>query len=364
MIANPPIETARGLFGPDDLPWIEQLLDLAAASLGQPMRTLLERVEHTALRAAPGRINRILGALRRVMSGRADRAKVARRVRALVLGHPALDAEARAERFAAAADQLGLVSDEIESLLWADLATERPVVLPNGRPAARTLAALANLERIQSAVRTAFAVRVRVWDDANELVRATSRLGLVSTVTRDETDAITLAVTGPLALFHATTVYGRALAALVPLLVRHERFELEIQTALDGGEQVLRFAPPIWLPASAPAMRTISVAERLARDLEARGCEVERDPPPLEVAADGERVLLFADLCVSGSRIEVLGFATDDYVAHKRARYRAAGIANVVLCVDRERSTIAADDSLVAYRRRVDAERVLASVSG
>jgi hypothetical protein len=148
----------------------------------------------------------------------------------------------------------------------------------------------------------------------------------------------------------------------VPLLVRHERFELAIQTALDGDDRTLRFAPPIWLPATVRPMRTISIAERLARDLEAMGCVVERDPSPLEVTADGERVLLFADLCVMGSRIEVLGFATADYVAHKRARYRAAGVANVVLCVDRERSAISDDDSLVAYRRRVEAARVLAIV--
>ena len=348
-----------GLFGAGDLAWIEPLLDLVERSRGEPWRVLLERVEHTTLRASPGRVNRILGALRRVMGGKANRAKVARQIRALVLGHPALDPSARAARFVAAADELGLEPPEIEPLLWADLATERPVVLPKGRPAGQTLAAFANLERVQAAVRKAFAVRVQVFDDAHELVRAAARLGLIATVTR-EGDGITLAVTGPLALFHATTVYGRALAALVPLLARHERYVLEIETAQDDNEKILRFEPPIWLPASVPAIRTISVAERLARDLEALGCEVERDPAPIE---SGE-TMLYADLAVRGRRIEIVGFSTDEYLAHKRARYRAAGVANVVLCVDRERTgALDDDDSLVPYRRRIDARRVLEIVT-
>ncbi|HEY5933290.1 MAG TPA: DUF790 family protein [Kofleriaceae bacterium] len=349
-----------GLFGTDDLPWIEPLLDLVERSHGEPWRVLLERVEHSAVRASPGRVNRVLGALRRVMGGKANRAKVARQVRALVLGHPALNPSARAARFVAAADELGLEPAEIEPLLWADLATERPVVLPKGRPEGQTLAAFANLERIQAAVRKAFAVRVQVFTDAHELVRAAARLGLLSTVTRDATGGITLALTGPLALFHATTVYGRALAALVPLLARHERYVLEIQTAQHGDERTLRFAPPIWLPVTVPGARTISVAERLARDLEALGCEVDRDPAPIQ---SGDTIL-FADLAVRGWRIEIVGFSTDAYLAHKRERYRAAGVANVLLCVDRERTELLEDgDAVVPYRRRVDADRVLARIA-
>lgn len=356
-------DTTRWLFGPDDPPWIDHVLDVVESSRGEPWRMLLERIEHSAVRASPGRVARILGALRRVMGGRADRAKVAKRVRALVLGHPALDPAARADRLATAAGALGLEPSEIEPLLWADLATERPVVLPNGRPDARRLAALANLERIQGAVRQAYAVRVQVWDNANELVRAALRLGLITTVTRDESGAITLAVTGPLALFHATTVYGRALAALVPLLVHHDRFVLEVETELGGGERTLRFAPPIWLPPTVSAPRTISVAERLARDLEATGHVVERDPPPIEIADDTGNALLFADLVVSGWRIEILGFASADYIQHKRAQYRSAGIETVVLCVDRERSEPLPDErALVPYRRRIDVARVLAIV--
>lgn len=330
-----------GLFGADDLTWIEPLLDLVEHSRGEPWRVLLERVEHSAPRASPGRVNRILGALRRVIGGKASRAKVARRVRALVLGHPALDPAARAARFVAAADELGLEPAEVEPLLWADLATERPVVLPKGRPEGQTLAAFANLERIQGAVRKAYAVRVQVWDGAHELVRAAARLGLVSTVTRSAGGGITLAMTGPLALFHATTVYGRALAALVPLLALHERYVLEIETAQHGDERTLRFTPPIWLPIAVAAPRTISLAERLARDLEALGCEVERDPAPIE---SGD-TLLFADLAVRGWRIEIVGFSTDDYLAHKRASYDAAGVPSLLV---------------VPERRRVDARRVLA----
>ena len=54
-----------------------------------------------------------------------------------------------------------------------------------------------------------------------------ARYGLIAQIRRDD-DATTLDVMGPLALFHSTMVYGRALAALVPLLVDHPRFELDM----------------------------------------------------------------------------------------------------------------------------------------
>ncbi|MEJ7600449.1 MAG: DUF790 family protein, partial [Kofleriaceae bacterium] len=164
-----------------------------------------------------------------MIGGRAERGKIARQVRALVLGHPALDRETRDARLEVAAAAFGLAPAEIEPLLWADLATERPVVLPDGRPQAERLAALANLDRIQSAVRRAHAVRIEVSGDANQLVRTVARFGLVSTVSRTGPRTLRLDVTGPLALFHATTIYGRALAALVPILARHAEFALEIE---------------------------------------------------------------------------------------------------------------------------------------
>ncbi len=120
------------LFDDFDRPWIASLLELVAAHVGRPWRVLLDRIEHSDLEAHPSRISTVVRAIRRLCGGKAERARVARAVRALVLGHPALDVDERDARLAIAAAKLGLPANEVEPLLWADLALERPVALPDG----------------------------------------------------------------------------------------------------------------------------------------------------------------------------------------------------------------------------------------
>ena len=112
----------------------------------------------------------------------ADRAAGAR------AGARAAGARCRRERharLATAAAELGTTPEDVESLLWADLAMERPVVLPDGRPAETELAAFANLERIQRALRRAHDLQLRVWDQAHELVRMVARYGLIAQIRRE-----------------------------------------------------------------------------------------------------------------------------------------------------------------------------------
>jgi predicted nuclease of restriction endonuclease-like RecB superfamily len=172
-----------------------------------------------------------------------------------------------------------------------------------------------------------------------------------------------LDVMGPLALFHSTIVYGRALAQLVPLLAEHPRFELDIRCRMRGEEARLHVAPPVWLPPAPGPRRAPSTAERLASDLEALGHAVEREPPPI---ASGPH-LLFPDLGLDrrGARwvIEVLGFATQDYLAAKLERYHGAGISQVVLCADLATAPgcdLAAQ--VCGFTRQVDVDDLLATI--
>src|SRR5215470_16888697 len=238
------------VYDESDLPWIAKLLDVVEQSVGEPWRVLMERVEYAPLRVHASHRAAMLQALRRVLGGGGQRARIAQRARQLVLGPPALDAAERQARLATAAATLGTTPEDVESLLWVDLAMERPVVLPEGRPAETELAAFANLERIQRCVRRAHDLRLRLWDQANEMVRMVARYGLISQVRRDG-DATVLDVIGPLALFHSTIVYGRALAALVPLLADHAQFALDIHCRLGGEDLRFYVAPPVWLPRGA-----------------------------------------------------------------------------------------------------------------
>lgn len=351
------------LYDETDLPWIARLLDLVEQSVGEPWRVLVERVGYADLPAHASHRTAMLQALRRVLGGAGQRARIARRARALVLGPPALDPGERETRLASAAVMLGTTPDDVESLLWVDLAMERPVALPEGRPAELEVAAFANLEKIQRCVRRAHDLQLRVWDRANELVRTAQRTGLIAQVRRDG-DATLLDVIGPLALFHSTTVYGRALAALVPLLADHARFVLDLHCELGREDMRLQVTPPVWLPALASAPRRApSPAERLAGELEALGYQVEREPPPIPC---GEH-LLFPDLGIdhAGARwfIEVLGFSTQDYVASKLARYRDAGVTTVVLCADRATAPgCELSPQVCGFTRSIDVDDLLATL--
>ena len=363
--------SALRLFDDRDLGWIGELLDLVERSVDEPWRVLLERIEHAPLavgrRLVPSRVRQqIVNTLRRLLGGRAERARIARKLRATVLGHPALDADARELRIANAAAELGIEPQDVESLLWADLARERPVTLPGGRPDPRMLAAHANVDRIQATMRRAREVTLRVWENPVALVRMAARCGLVTAVEREATaveygandGVLRLHLSGPLALFHSTTVYGRALGALVPLLADHARFELDIHCDFTSGPHALRVEPPILLPPYAPRTKP-AIADRLALDLERAGVEIEREPQPI---ATGGRVL-FPDLAVAhGSArwlVEVVGFSTTQYLEDKLARYAEVG-ARVVLCVDTRRSKLSeAHPSVLPFSGKVRVDALL-----
>ncbi len=354
------------LFDDFDRPWITSLLDLVAAHVGRPWRVLLDRIEHSDLEVHPSRIATVVRAVRRLSGGKAERARIARAVRALVLGHPAIGADERDVRLAAAAAKLGLPPNEVEPLLWADLALERPVTLPESPLRVDALLAFANLDRIQRSVRRARSMTLRVRGPANELIRTVARYGLIAKVTREagRTAETVLEITGPLALFHHTTVYGKALAQLVPLLAEHAQFTLEMSCDFDGIERTLRVAPPLQLPTVPASRRAPGPGERLARDLERAGHAVDRAPDPI-IAGDD---VLFSELAVTvGDRrwlIEVAGFSTAEHLTYKLERYELAGIADVVLCVDVERSTEILDDPrVVPFKKRVDARALVGRLS-
>lgn len=351
--------TSVALFDDGDLRWIDQILDTAVAITGQPWRVLRDRLEHTAIAAT--RVDAILSAMRLATGGgAAERTRIARKVRERVLGLPALDPAARTARIAAAAEELGLETRDLEEMMWIDLVNERPVAFPRGRPRAVELAAQANLDKLQRIVRRARRIRLHVWDDAHELIRMAHRYGLVTTVMRDRT-ATVLDIVGPLGLFHDTRVYGRSLGALMPLLADHARFELEVTCDLGYGPTRKRLAPPLLLPPVNADRLARSQAAALARSFERLDLEVERDPPPVAHGAE----LLHPDLAVrtGGQRwlVELLGFATAEHLVSRLAAYDAAGAGHVALCVPARRAPPTPDDRrVVRHARRLDAATVLA----
>lgn len=89
------------------------------------------------------------------------------------------------------------------------------------------------------------------------------------------------------------------------------------------------------------------------------------DPTPIPSGAHR----LYPELCFTprGGRewiVEIVSFATADYLAHKRMRYRDAGIADVIVCLDRGVARgldpdVDPDQRTLTFRRWIEASRVL-----
>lgn len=350
--------------GPEDHPWLRSLIEARAGFVGRRRRELRDGLQ---LVAAPTR-KRALAA--HVLDGLAPDARPRglspREVRAAVFGAAT---GPRAEQLAAAAAQLGVSPGEIEARLFADLPDERLVGDLRSAISPVELAARANLELAAGLLGRASQIRIELDGNALPVVRRAKLRGLIVHVAA----AGTVEISGPLALFHHTRVYGRALGSLLPQLAWCARFRLRAECVLAEGRYQLELdrADPIF-PAEEPRRHDSKLEERFERDLRriAPAWEVVRDPQPIVAGA----ALAFPDFALvdraDPSRrwlIELVGFWTPEYLVAKLAAYRAAALPNLVLCIDESRRCADGDlpegARVVWYRRSVPAEAVLAAIA-
>jgi predicted nuclease of restriction endonuclease-like RecB superfamily len=159
----------------------------------------------------------------------------------------------------------------------------------------------------------------------------------------------------------------------VPVLAWCNRFRLRAHCILREQALTLRLASgdPIF-PAAEPRRYDSALEERFARDFcrIAPDWDVLREPEPVKAG----NTLIFPDFALQNRRdgrrwlLEIVGFWTPEYVARKLALLRAAGLPDLILCIDEERSCEDADlpasARVVRFRRRIDAGAVLRVVEG
>ncbi len=343
-----------------DLAWVATMIDVVERHTNSPWRVALDELDDLQRAAQPTTARRfaaVVGALQRLTGGRLRNARAARRARGLVLGHPALVHEEREARIEHAALMLGTTPHMVELMLWSDLPRGRPIQLEAGRPSEYEVAAFANLALLQRAVRRAQAVVLTVGDgdrgdsgvatrdhdedDPALIVRAAMQRGLlVSGVRASRLDPPRIEIAGPLSLCHGTSVYGRALADLMPLLAELRSWSMEIQVELPLASYSTHVASPVLLP-SPPArlVATPAPITRIVRGLAKLAPRLRVHPLPPAIAAGTS--MLWPDLeVIDGARrvyVELVGFWTREYVETRLAAYRALGF-EVLLCVDGSRA--------------------------
>ena len=356
-----------------DTPWISALLDEVEHAVGRPWRELVDRMARLPVRSTSARRAAAIQAVRGLLSGRVGGHENPKRVRRALLGKAAIDDDARDARIATVAASTNVTADELMQTLWADLPDERCVVLRNGRPCELEVVSEANLRMIQRALLRCYALRLELRGNARNVVRTAAVRGLLATARR-RGDRVSLDVSGPLALFHRTTVYGRALGSIIPHLAWCEQFVLEARCDFGAGPATFRLQPPLLLPPSSPPRKHDSALERIfERDMarQAPAWRVLREPS----AVEANMRLIFPDFelehRIASERrwwVEIVGYWTTEYLAHKFASYRAANLQRVILCVDARRCLTAhdlpRDARLVRFDKRVPVDKVLAIIEG
>ncbi|MBK6685966.1 MAG: DUF790 family protein [Deltaproteobacteria bacterium] len=358
--------------GPADHPWLSVLLDEFDRSVGQTRGELARRLREVEIPGAPsgGRkmATLVLHSLVEDEVGGHLRPSV---LRATLFGRATHgDKEAVLKE---TAEELGIEAQALRRQLFADLPPERIVKATRVPLTPHELALRTNLAFAQSLLFRARGVELKIRGRAHTIVRQARLGGLLTEVEADgDLERAHLRISGPVALFHHTLLYGRALSRLLPLLAWTEHFELTAEVLLGG--RVLEFhlaAPAPIFPSEEPRRFDSKVEARFAREFAriAPDWVLVREPQPIRA----ERSLIFPDFLAhrrgapeAGVWIELIGYWTPTYLARKLKALKEAKLNRLLLCVDEslgcEAAALPAHAAVVPYRGKVDAAQVVAAL--
>jgi uncharacterized protein len=382
-----------------DHPWLRALIDEYERGVGSKQSDLLARLKEPLTTPAPKAKQRLaVAVLQRLTDARAKACVPPREARWLAFTAAAQSAAAREEILGVAAEQLGIDVESLEGALFADLRSERAACpIPAGLSPER-IALEANLRLVNSWVQRARTVRISAWGNTRALVRQARLHGLICSIRRatparsgsprppslaangldalpqNPTEGVELEISGPLALFRHTLIYGRALSSLIPRALWCHRFELRAACEISSGGAMatltVRSGDPLRADRELPAYDS-QLEQRFARDFRkaATSWNVVREPRPIESLGS----LIFPDFELVHRRdpdrrwlLELVGFWTPKYLDEKLRKLRAARLEHVLLCIDRERACTDAelpkDAQILFFKRRVDVRAVLAII--
>jgi predicted nuclease of restriction endonuclease-like RecB superfamily len=359
-----------------DRPWLRDLIDVYTAYAGRRRAELDERLS-LGLRAGcpPGRLAQARHVMDRLCRDRTRAPLPPPRAREVLVQEAARGGNRDAVLRRAGA-RAGLDPERLLQSMLADLPGEKRVSAPPADLNPGGLALRVNAAIARSLLGRSVRVRMALSGNARDIVRHVHLRGLLCTVRRalpgEAVDAV-LDISGPLALFRHTTLYGRALGSIVPRLPWCERFELRAQYRVDGQPRVvvLRSGDPIF-PGEEPRRFDSKLEERFHADFSraAPDWQLTREPEPL-VAGDAlifpDFALFHRDRPARRFLLEIVGFWTAGYLEAKLRALRAARVDNLILCIDEQRNCASGrlprNAVVIPYRRRIDPERVLRAVN-
>ncbi|HYP77962.1 MAG TPA: DUF790 family protein [Polyangiaceae bacterium] len=376
-----------------DEAWLRLLLDEYRRFVGRKCSELREHLRQPlAIRAPKAKLRVATLVLEGLCRARPVAVVPPKEARASLFRAAAKSRSARDAVMREVAASFAVSVSEIEHSLFADLQSEWRVSEPPLEISPSRLIDDANLAIVGSLVRRAIHVRILVWGNARALLRQARFVGLICTLARAESvvdpggsrsavrslaaelndsNGLALDISGPLALFRHTAVYGRALASLLPRLAYCDDFQLTATCSLAPRGQ-----PSSFVLSSKEAIATRRelgndqrrVEARLLRDWAslAPDWELVREPDPLWF---GDR-LIFPEFELVHRRepsrrwlLEIVGFWTHDFLHERLRALRAAGIERLLLCIDQNRPCTEGepplDARIIRYKTRIDPRAVL-----
>ncbi len=348
--------------------WLRELASEADASDGRSVDAAVERILD---RVAPiarqhGSTRRVVEAVwlieRRRWTSRVDAPISPEKIRRVVFD---LAAErSREEALATAACELGLSSEEIVASLFADRSGARKLVAPPKARSSADLVEAFNLALTQALLARSTEVVAIVRANVRPVVSYAKLHGLMASFDETAEGHTRIAISGPLALFHETLKYGRALATWFPSVVATPGWSVEARVVL--GPDTLRLT----LDGRCPIPRTHAMGRAHDSKLEAR---LEKDLRRLggswTVVREGAVVraggkVFFPDFrLVKNGRtvlVEVVGFWTAEYLAQKAALLRECDVP-LLLCLDARHAegVFPRDPRVLLFKRTIDAAALI-----
>jgi len=358
--------------------WVEQVLDAVTASVGQPRCEVAARLREGPSFGEHWRAHRALCYLLLRLHGFEVSAPIKpQRLRA-ALFNAAAAAQGSPDRQTIVRDvarQLSVTAEQIEHGLYADLPDAR--VLKASKEALDPIALVEryNLALAQSLLWRAETLKIRLSGQVKAALRLARLRGLLCLAERDPVSAeAVLRLSGPLALFHHTTKYGRAMAAWLPVLTGGPRWSLEATCIVSRRRLVwcASFRDPIGTTHAPPQRFDSKLEERLFRDLKhvVPRWQVLREADPVQL---GKRIVCPDFTLVDpdkGRRIpvEVVGFWTPEYLRDKlQTLRRLPADQRWIVCADNSLADKADGDAwptrdLFWFRCRIDAEALVAFI--
>jgi predicted nuclease of restriction endonuclease-like RecB superfamily len=361
---------------PEDHGWLRVLIDDFARLDGRPYREAAAFLQEPPRSPAPAAKRRMaIWTLQGLCEREGPPIDAAKFRNALVIeAQIARDGGTfgRAEVIAVCAKRFGLTAAAAEEHIFADLPGERRLRVPKPLPDPQSLASRTNLALAQGLLRLSSEVVLEVHGGARAIIRQVRLRRLLCTIRRAGPEGASIHISGPFSLFRHTTMYGHALASVLPLLPWCDRFHLAARCMLRGRRINLHLRTGDPIPAGEqPRIYDSRVEERFARDFVRANLDWDlvREPEPVEAGG----VLVFPDFAIVHRRdqtrrflLEIVGFWTPEYLREKLDRLRAVPPAPLVLCIDRGLNCAVGDlpchARVVWFQKRIDPQTVLAAI--